>query len=90
MPPFFDAGTGPFFFPCVRKGAGLPDFSWFNIPKQALMYPKQSKMYQNGGKYTNVFHCKTLPKCTQIGIFVLKIYHLAILLGRSIFNRLCN
>jgi hypothetical protein len=26
-------------------------------------------------KYTNIFHCKT--KCTQIGIFGLKLYHLA-------------
>jgi hypothetical protein len=25
--------------------SGLPDFSWYNIPKRV-------KMYQNGGKYT--------------------------------------
>jgi hypothetical protein len=29
--------------------------------------------------YTNIFHFMTLQKFTQIGIFGLKIYHLAIL-----------
>jgi hypothetical protein len=30
-------------------------------------------------KYANIFHSKTLPKLTQVGIFCLKIYHLATL-----------
>jgi hypothetical protein len=29
-------------------------------------------------KFTYIYHCKTLPKFSQIGIFGLKIYHLAI------------
>jgi hypothetical protein len=30
-------------------------------------------------KYNSIFHCKTIQKVTQIGIFGLKIYHLATL-----------
>jgi hypothetical protein len=36
-------------------------------------------MFQMGIKYTNIFHSKGLPKCTKIGIFVLKRNHLATL-----------
>jgi hypothetical protein len=36
-------------------------------------------------KYTHIFHCKTPPKFTQIGNFVLKIYHLATLVGDEFF-----
>jgi hypothetical protein len=37
-------------------------------------------MYQMAIKYTNIFHCKTLQKFTQIVNFGLKIYNLATLL----------
>jgi hypothetical protein len=31
-------------------------------------------------KNTNIFHCKTFQNLPKIGIFVLKIYHLATLI----------
>jgi hypothetical protein len=34
-------------------------------------------------KYANIFHCETLKKFTQIGIFGFKIYHLATLVGSN-------
>jgi hypothetical protein len=39
-------------------------------------------------KCSNIFHCKTLPKFTQIGIFGLKICHLATLVGSVFFSSL--
>jgi hypothetical protein len=48
---------------------------------------KTGKIYQMGIKYSkwpqntynNIFHCKTVQNLTKIGIFGLKIYHLATL-----------
>jgi hypothetical protein len=41
------------------------------------------KIGQMSIEYTSIFHCKTLHrKFTQIGIFGLKIYHLATLTSR--------
>jgi hypothetical protein len=64
--------------------SGLPDFSWYNTPKR--------KNIQNDPKYTllllNIPNGRIIyqhlplhdpPKYNQIGIFGLKIYHLATL-----------
>jgi hypothetical protein len=39
--------------------------------------PNGRKIDEMSIKYTNIFHCKTRQKFTQIAIFGLKIYHLA-------------
>jgi hypothetical protein len=63
--------------------AGLPDFSIHNIPKRGKLYqiatklPNGHKMFQIAVIYSNLFY-SNLPK---FGIFGLKIYHLAALLG---------
>jgi hypothetical protein len=70
---------------------GLPDFS-DTIPKWVIIYqmiikytkwalntPIGRKIDQITIKYTNIFHCKTLQKFSQRGIFGLKFFHLAIL-----------
>jgi hypothetical protein len=59
---------------CVddEGGAGLPDVSWYKIPKQekicliTIKYtkwpqkiPNNPKTDQTAIKYTNIFHCKT-------------------------------
>jgi hypothetical protein len=43
-------------------GAGLPDFSWYKIPKPEIMYQNEHKMYQIGifGSKTN--HLATLVR----------------------------
>jgi hypothetical protein len=74
-----DKNSCPFY-----RQLGLPDFSCHNVPKRW-------KIYQIAAKLPNVHKIKncqrlyqTLPiqgphKFTQIGIFGLKIYHLATL-----------
>jgi hypothetical protein len=65
--------------------SGLPDFSWSNIPKRGKIYqitiqftkwqrniPNGRKIDQMASKYTNIFHCKSPPKYTQIGIYGFK------------------
>jgi hypothetical protein len=78
--------------------SGLPDFSWYIIPKQEKMYqmnakctkwsqniPKVRKILQMDIKYINILQSMYgTPKFTQIGIFGLKINHLATLLGMEI------
>jgi hypothetical protein len=72
----------------------LPDFSWFNIPEWKKI-PNNHKIYQttiqyiqwqynrpNGHKICQHLPLLDHPKLTQIGIFGLKICHLATL-GRS-------
>jgi hypothetical protein len=65
--------------------SGLPDFSWRNIPKRGKIYPmstkytKWSQNRQNGHKIYQHRPLQDPPKFTRIGIFGLKIYHLATL-----------
>jgi hypothetical protein len=70
------------------KVSGLPDFYYHNLPKQGEMYQnfQMSKTYTkwpknipNGLKIYQDFPFRGPPKYTQIGIFGLKIYHLATL-----------
>jgi hypothetical protein len=69
----------------------LPDFSWYNVPNDENV-PNDHKIYQNATKYTkwseNIpnghkiylhFPLQDPPKLTQIGVFGLKINHLATL-----------
>jgi hypothetical protein len=76
-----------------KKKAGMPDFSWYNIPKREkytklpqkipnvhLKYAKRLKIDPISIKYTNSFNCKTLQKLPKFGIFFgLKTDHLATL-----------
>jgi hypothetical protein len=76
-----------------EAGTGLPDFSWYNIPKRGKIYQmtiKYTKLSQNipncckihipdGHKMYQHHPLPEPPKCTQIGIFGLKINHLATL-----------
>jgi hypothetical protein len=76
----------------LDMAAGLPDFSWYNIPKRVKMYqnlgniPNGHKVCQMAGNWPNGHeiyrHLPLLypPKSTQIGIFGLKRNHLATLL----------
>jgi hypothetical protein len=43
--------------------AGLPDFSWYNIPKREKI-PNSHKIYQSATKYTKVQ--QNIPKCNKI------------------------
>jgi hypothetical protein len=65
---------------------GLPDFSWFNVPKLEKMdkitvqyikfpqiVPTSRKTEQIAIKYTNIFHCKTPQNLPKLGFLVLKI-----------------
>jgi hypothetical protein len=65
--------------------AGLPDFSWYKIPKRGKIYQittnrtkcqwnitKDRKMDQVSIKYTNIFHCKTLKNFPKFGFLVWK------------------
>jgi hypothetical protein len=67
----------------VAFAAGLPDFSWYKIPKWGKMYQvttKYNKWAQhilNGRKidqmvikYTNIFLCKTLQNLPKLGFLV--------------------
>jgi hypothetical protein len=62
----------------------LPDLSWCNIPKRGKIYQMTRKLYTewpqnipNGRRIDQRLILQDPPKCTQIGIFGLKIYHLA-------------
>jgi hypothetical protein len=67
--------------PTGADGPGLPDFSWYNIPKREETYhkiyiPNGHKIYQirpNGHKMYQHLPLQDPPKFTQIGIFGLKI-----------------
>jgi hypothetical protein len=69
----------------IATGAGLPDFSWYNIPKRGKIYQitiKYTKWPQNipncrkvdpmAIKYSNIFHCKTLQNLPKMVILVWK------------------
>jgi hypothetical protein len=63
----------------MRPESGLPDFSWYTLPKRGNNNFKNShKINQMSIKYSNIFHCKT-QKITKICFFGMKIYHPAIL-----------
>jgi hypothetical protein len=67
----------------LQLGAGLPDFSWCDIPKTGKLYQNDHKMYQivskhtkwqqnrpNGYKIYQHLSLQDTPKFTQIGFFV--------------------
>jgi hypothetical protein len=60
---------------------GLPDFSWYNIPKTGIPtdLPNVHKTYQMAIKYTNIFHFKILQNLPKLGFLVLEIFHLTTL-----------
>jgi hypothetical protein len=72
----------------------LPDLSWTKLTQTGKNIPDNNKLYQmatnytkwqlnipNGHKYANILHIlQGPPKLTKIGIFGLKINHLATLL----------
>jgi hypothetical protein len=64
----------------TMPGAGLPDFSWYsipkrwkytkwpqNIPKCHKIYQNVRKIYQMSIKFTSIFHCKTLKNLPKVG-----------------------
>jgi hypothetical protein len=61
--------------------AGLPDFSWHNIPKRLKIYqiatkiPNDHNIFPMAREYIyQLFPFQGPPKFTQFGIFGLKIY----------------
>jgi hypothetical protein len=63
--------------------SGLPDFSWYSIPKWGEIYhmarkytkgpeniPNGSKIDHMARKYTDSFHSKTLQNVPKFGFFV--------------------
>jgi hypothetical protein len=84
---------------------GLPDFSWYNIPKWVNVYIRNyQKIYQmaiiprhqmalNGQitiKYTKISHTKAFKNMPNFGFFGLQIYHLATLLQIGIPASACS
>jgi hypothetical protein len=65
--------------------AGLPDLSWYIIPKRekytkiSINRPNGHKRDQMTIKYANMSHCKSLQNLPKLGYFGLKICHLATL-----------
>jgi hypothetical protein len=66
----------------------LPDFSYIQYTKNTKLPLKYQmainvlngcNIFQMTIEYINLFHSKAHPKFTQIGIFGMKIYHLATL-----------
>jgi hypothetical protein len=55
-----------------------------NMYQMAIRYTKCQSNIPNGHKNTNIFHSKAVQKLTRIGIFGLKIFHLATLVGTRI------
>jgi hypothetical protein len=50
------------------QGAGLPDFSWRNIPKQEKIYQKELKIFQMITEYANAH------KMNQMAIIYTNIF----------------
>jgi hypothetical protein len=51
--------------------AGLPDFSWQNIPKWGENIPNEHKIcIPNNITYTNLFHSKALQNIADWGFLV--------------------
>jgi hypothetical protein len=80
---------------------GLPDLSFFNIPKHWKIYQIATK-YPNGHKicitngcnlfqiailYTNLFHLKVFQSLPKFGFLFWKTYHLATLVPTIVFSR---
>jgi hypothetical protein len=69
----------------LQSQSGLPDFSWYNIPKWEKLqqvtfkYTKWPQNIPNGHKIYQHLSLQDPPKFTQIGILGLKICHLATL-----------
>jgi hypothetical protein len=72
----------------IRLGPGLPDFSSYNIPKLEKIcqittkLPNGHKIYKIAvlhSKNVPIFSFPGLPKFSHIGLFGLKMYHLATL-----------
>jgi hypothetical protein len=71
----------------LQSNPGLPDFSWYKIPKREKIYQistncpqnitKDRKMDQSVHKIYQHLPLQDPPKFTQIGIFGMKICHLA-------------
>jgi hypothetical protein len=72
-----------FVFQILSIRSGLPDFSWYNVPKRGKIYQiiiKYSEWLQNiqncrkidqmAIKYTNIFHCKTLQSLPKLEFLV--------------------
>jgi hypothetical protein len=61
----------------------MPDFSWYFIPNRRKIITKYTKSPENRPNVYTMYNNLPLqdpPKRTQIGIFGLKIYHLATLI----------
>jgi hypothetical protein len=68
-----------------QDSTGLPDFSWYILPKREKFYQYTTKdtqclsnisngckMDQTSMKYSKIFHCKTLQKLPQFWFLVWK------------------
>jgi hypothetical protein len=80
----FQSLAKAFFVPeYTTNAAGLPDFSFYSIPKSGKIYQTTTKytkwprIQQKAGKLA--IPLQDPPKFTKIGIIGLKICHLAIL-----------
>jgi hypothetical protein len=69
--------------------AGLPDLSWYNIPKREkytkinTKIPYGSKMDKISVKFTSILHCTALQNLPKLGVLVRKyVYYLATLRSR--------
>jgi hypothetical protein len=64
----------------AEAAAGLPDFSWYNIPNREKYILNDSKIYQmtvngpNGHRIDQHLPLQDRAKFTQIGIFGLKLH----------------
>jgi hypothetical protein len=78
---------------------GLPDFSWYKNPKVGKIYQSGYKKYQmaikctkmvieipNGHELHQNFTSQGLTKYTKVGIFGMKLYHLANLANLGILS----
>jgi hypothetical protein len=77
----------------TKTKPGLPDFSWYKMPKRRKNIPNHHTIYQmatkipngrkigrpNGHKMYTHLPLQDPRKFSQIGIFGLKLYHLATL-----------
>jgi hypothetical protein len=68
---------------CFETGSGLPDFSWYMIPKKEKMYqmnrkytkwsqniPKVHQILQMDIKYINIFQSMALQNLPKLGFLV--------------------
>jgi hypothetical protein len=50
--------------------AGLPNFSWYNMPKRGKTLPDDHKIYHMSIQYANIFHSKAFQKYQSGDFFV--------------------